>query len=116
MAAAKEDRLPDTKDLNRLVDVEVRPSVGELGVVKIRVAKIRAGVCIQAVAPGILPLRGEGVRELMLEPGEQHIVVGFTLAAEGVDAIHQGVQRCPRDLSESVCVIVVQGVMSGTAY
>ena len=88
MAAVKENRLPDAKDLERLIDVEVRPPIGVAGVVKVRVAKIRAGVGIHAVAPGILRLRGEGVRELMLESGEQHIVVGFALAAEGVNAIY----------------------------
>ena len=52
----------------------------------------------------------------MLESGEQHIVVGFTLAAGGVHAIHQRVLRASNNLPESGCVIVVQGVMSGAAY
>src|SRR5262249_8952517 len=108
MAAVKEDRLPDAKDLERLIDVEVRPPIGKSGVVKVSVTKIWTRVGIHAVGPGILPLRVEGVRELMLESGEQHIVVGFALAAGGVDAGHQRVLRRSHNLSESGCVVVVQ--------
>src|SRR5580692_7445031 len=115
MAAAKENRLPEAKDLERLIDVEIRPPIGVAGVVQVRVQRIRAGVGIHAAAPGILRLRGEGVRELMLHSSEQHIVVGFAKAAEGADAIYQRVQRRSLNGSESVCVVVVQGVMTGTA-
>ena len=102
MAAVKDNWLPDTKNLERLIDVEVRSPVGVLGIVQIGIAIIRARIGIHAVGPGILRFRREGMRELMLEPGEHHVVVRLTLAAEGVDAIYQRVQRRPNNVSESV--------------
>ena len=112
----KENWLPHAKELERLIDVVIGPPVGEAGVIEVGVARVWAGVCIQTVGPHILRLRGEGVRELMLQSGEQHVVVRFTLTAEGIDAIHQRVLRRPLNLSQSGCVIVVQRVMTGTAY
>src|ERR1700678_3060826 len=114
MAAVKDNRPPDTKNLEGLIDVVVRSSIGVLRIVQIGIAIIGARIGIHAVGPGILRFRGERMRELMLETGEHHVVIRLTLAAEVVDAIYQGVQWRPNDVSESVRVIVVQGVMTGT--
>src|ERR1700733_4961045 len=104
MAAVKYNRLPDTENLERLIDVEVRSSVGVFRIVEIGIAEVRARVSIHAVTPGILRFRREGMRELVLDPGEHHVVVRLTLAAEGVDAIYQGVQWRPNNISKGVCI------------
>src|SRR5580698_7659196 len=87
VAAVKDHRLPDAKELERLVDVKVRPSVRILGMIQIGIAAVWAGVGIHAMRPRVLCFRREGVRELMLQAREQHIVVGFALATEGVNAV-----------------------------
>src|SRR5271170_6040497 len=115
MTAVKDNWLPDTEDLERLIYVEVRSSVGVLRVEEIGIASIRARVSIHAMGPRVVRFRREGMRKLMLDPGEQHVVVRLTLAAEGVNAIYQRVQWRPNNVSQRVCVIVVQSVMSGTA-
>src|SRR5271155_4811245 len=112
MTAVKDNWLPDTKNLELLIDVEVRSPVGVLRIVQIGIAEIRPRVGIHAVSPRILRFRREGMRELMLEPGEQHVVVRLAPTSKGVDAVHQGVLRSPQDISESGGVIVVQRMVS----
>ena len=115
MAAAKENRLPDTKDLERLIDVEIRPPICIVGIEEIGTAKVWSRIGIPAMCPGVLHINREASRELMPDPGQHHVVVGFALAAEDVDAVDQGIERRALDDSETVRIIVEQKVMAGAA-
>jgi len=58
------------------------------------------------MCPGVLHINREASRELMLDPGQHHVVVGFALAAEDVDAVDQGIERRALDDSETVRILV----------
>ncbi len=61
MAAAKDGRLPDAKELEVIGNVEIRPSIREPGVVKIGAAVVWARIRIKTMAPGILRLQRESL-------------------------------------------------------
>ena len=104
MTATKDGRLPDAKELEVIPGVEIGLTVGKTSVVEIGAAEIRTRISVETMGPGVLRIQREILRELVLETGEHHVVVGATLAAERVDAAYKGVQRCPEDRSESVRV------------
>ena len=93
-------------------NVEIRPSVGIPRVVEVRVAEVRTGIRIHAVRPRVLRVQREGVRELVPEAGNHHVAVGFSLAAESIDAVDKRIQRRSQNRSIGVCVVVVQQVMA----
>src|ERR1039457_7425062 len=74
LVAMEDDGLPDSKELEGMVDIKIRPAVGVFGVVQIGVPGVRAGVCIHAMGPCELRVRRERMGELVLESCEHHVV------------------------------------------
>src|SRR5579859_6692230 len=103
MTSTEDNRLPDTKELEGFVDVKVRPAIRKLGIKEIGIPAVGARPGIHAVSPGKLRFSREGMRELVFEPGEHHVVARLTLLPKVFTPFTRGFcgapMICPRALA-----------------
>ena len=74
MCAVEEYRLPQSEQFEGIAHVVVRASVGILRVVRIRILRIRPGVVIHGLRPGVGSVELETMRHLLLHTGVERVV------------------------------------------
>src|ERR1700730_6419575 len=92
MTAAKEYRLPQSKELKRIPHVVVSPSIRCPGIKRVRILIIRSGILVHGLRPGVLRRQLKLVREVMRDGSEHRVVIGPTSVLPEVHGLDQRVQ------------------------
>src|ERR1700733_2263631 len=95
MGTAEDYGLPEAEDLETVGYVVVRACVRGLRIVRIEILRIRSGVLIHCLCPGVLSFDLEVVRKVVAQGGNQPVVI----AAAGVGIVVDEISKRTESLT-----------------